>query len=158
MKKPNQIRAVIEQSNPSFISNPERLQLFVDQGQIISTGTASLSFEYRYTLNVIITDYADDIARIIVPLLAYLKTNQPELFENPQRRENGIKYNLDYNNNDTLDLSIDIQLTERVVAKSQGDSTEIKYAAEPIWDKERVRVYFDGKVIFDSGEQPHGNG
>ena len=93
-----------------------------------------------------------------MPLLAYLKINQPELFENPQRRENGIKYNLDYNNNDTLDLSIDIQLTERVVAKSQGDSTEIKYAAEPIWDKERVRVYFDGKVIFDSGEQPHGNG
>lgn len=158
MKKPNQIRAVIEQSNPAFINNPERLQLFVDQGQIISTGTTSLSFEYSYTLNVIITDYADDIARIIVPLLAYLKINQPELFENPQRRENGIKYNLDYNNNDTLDLSIDIQLTERVVAKSQGDSTEIKYAAEPIWDKERVRVYFDGKVIFDSGEQPHGNG
>ena len=54
MKKPNQIRAVIEQSNPEFINNPERLQLFVDQGQIISTGTASLSFEYRYTLNVII--------------------------------------------------------------------------------------------------------
>lgn len=140
MKKPNQIRAVIEQSNPEFIRNPERLQLFVDQGQIISTGTASLSFEYRYNLHIIITDYADDIARIIVPLLAYIKTNQPELFENPQRRENGIKYELDYNNNDTMDLLIDIQLTERVVTTQQGENTNIKYAPEPVWDKERVKL------------------
>ena len=158
MKKPNQIRAVIERSNPEFTHNPDKLQLFVDQGQIISTGTASLAFEYRYTLNIIITDYADDIARIIVPLLAYLKTNQPELFENPQRRENGIKYELDYNNNDTMDLLIDIQLTERVVVQQQGENTNIKYAPEPVWNKERVRVYFDGKLIFDSGDKPNGNG
>lgn len=57
MKKPNQIRNVIEQSNPAFKTNPDLLQVYIDQGQIISTGAQSLSFEYQYTLNVIITDY-----------------------------------------------------------------------------------------------------
>ncbi|MBF6984969.1 phage tail protein [Pasteurella multocida] len=60
MKKPNQIRNVIEQSNPAFKTNPDLLQVYIDQGQIISTGAQSLSFEYQYTLNVIITDYACD--------------------------------------------------------------------------------------------------
>ncbi|WP_424411438.1 phage tail protein [Pasteurella sp. PK-2025] len=158
MKKPNQIRNVIEQSNPVFKSNPDSLQVFIDQGQIISTGANSLSFEYQYTLNVIITDYAEDIAKIIVPVLAYLKVNQPEIFENPQRREGAFKFITDFNNNNTLDLSLEIKLTERVVQKS-GEKGEInlKYAAESTWNEseltaEDLKVIFENNVIFEHGK------
>ena len=81
MKKPNQLRKILEQSHQDFVKNPDRLQLYVDGGQVVATGSTSLSFEYRYTLNIIITDFAFDIASLIVPINAYLRKNQPELFE-----------------------------------------------------------------------------
>ncbi|HHF3589484.1 TPA: phage tail protein, partial [Haemophilus influenzae] len=54
MKKPNQLRKILEQSHPDFVKNPDHLQLYVDSGQIVATGAASFSFEYRYTLNVVV--------------------------------------------------------------------------------------------------------
>lgn len=136
MKKPNQIRRILEQSLPFFATNPDKLQLFTDGGQIISTGAKSFSHEYRYTLNLIVTDYAEDITTLTIPLLAYLRDAQPELFENPTRREEALKFEIDYNNNQTADVSIEIKLTERVVAK-ENDKGEIviDYAPEPLWEQ-----------------------
>lgn len=152
MKKPNQLRKILEQSLPDFISNPDRLQLYTDGGQIIATGSHSFSFEYRYTLNVIVTDYVGDIAALVVPMIAYLRTNQPEIFENPQLRENAFKFQVDYNNNDTADISFEIQLTERVVSKKDGDSVQLNYAKEPILDDPHlIKVYLQDwdNLIFE---------
>lgn len=155
MKKPNQLRKILEQSHADFVDNPDHLQLYVDGGQIIATGAPSFSFEYRYTLNVIATDYAGDIAALIVPMMAYLRTNQPEIFENPQMRENAFKFQMDYNNNDTADISFEIKLTERVVSKKEGENVQIKYAKEPVLEEmERVKVYLQDwdNLIFEMGE------
>nr|DAS40033.1 MAG TPA: tail completion protein [Caudoviricetes sp.] len=152
MKKPNQLRKILEQSHQDFVKNPDRLQLYVDGGQVIATGAPSFSFEYRYTLNVIATDYAGDIAALIVPMIAYLRTNQPEIFENPQMRENAFKFQVDYNNNDTADISFEIKLTERVVSKKDGDSVQIHYAKEPTLNEpNQVKVYLENwdNLIFE---------
>lgn len=152
MKKPNQLRKILEQSHADFVKNPDRLQLYVDGGQVIATGAPSFSFEYRYTLNVIATDYAGDIAALIVPMIAYLRTNQPEIFENPQMRENAFKFQVDYNNNDTADISFEIKLTERVVSKKDGDSVQIHYAKEPTLNEpNQVKVYLENwdNLIFE---------
>lgn len=152
MKKPNQLRKILEQSHPDFVKNPDHLQLYVDGGQIVATGAASFSFEYRYTLNVVVTDYAGDIATLIVPMMAYLRTNQPEILENPQIRENAFKFQVDYNNNNTADISFEIQLTERVVSKKDGNNVQIHYAKEPVWEEPtRVKVYLENwdSLIFE---------
>ena len=152
MKKPNQLRKILEQSHQDFVKNPDRLQLYVDGGQVIATGAPSFSFEYRYTLNVIATDYAGDIAALFVPMIAYLRTNQPEIFENPQMRENAFKFQVDYNNNDTADISFEIKLTERVVSKKDGDSVQIHYAKEPTLNEpNQVKVYLENwdNLIFE---------
>ncbi|OOF60857.1 phage tail protein [Rodentibacter pneumotropicus] len=152
MKKPNQLRKILEQSLPDFVDNPDRLQLYTDGGQIIATGSHSFSFEYRYTLNVIVTDYAGDIAALIVPMIAYLRTNQPEIFENPQLRENAFKFQVDYNNNNTADISFEIKLTERVISKKEGDSVQLNYAKEPVLEDPRlVKVYLQtwDNLIFE---------
>lgn len=133
------------------------LQLFIDDGQIIATGAGGLSFEFRYTLNIIATDFKDDLAQLITPIQAYLRTNQPEIFENPQRREGAFKFILDYNNNNTVDVSFEIQMTERVIVKQDNENNEnviLHYKPEPVWQKERVRVYLESEdnLIFDSGE------
>ena len=59
--------------------------------------------------------------------------------------KNGFKFITDYNNNDTLDLSIEIQLTERVVQKNNADGDVIlQYAPEPTLDEpESIRVYLE---------------
>ncbi|BFU60768.1 MULTISPECIES: phage tail protein [Rodentibacter] len=154
MKKPNQLRKILEQSHSDFEKNPDRLQLYVDGGQIIATGANSFSFEYRYSLNVIVTDYAGDIAALVVPMIAYLRTNQPEIFENPQLRENAFKFQVDYNNNDTADISFEIKLTERVVSQKEGDSVQINYAKEPTMNEpNRVKVYLqDWEHLIFEGE------
>lgn len=152
MKKPNQLRKILEQSLPDFVENPDRLQLYTDGGQIIATGASSFSFEYRYTLNIIVTDYAGDIAALVVPMIAYLRTNQPEIFENPQLRENAFKFQVDYNNNNTADISFEIKLTERVVSKKDGDGVQLNYAKEPVLEDPRlVKVYLQtwDNLIFE---------
>lgn len=162
MKKPNQLRAILEKSYPDFIANPDRLQLFVDNGRIIATGANSLSFEYRYTLDIIATDFPDDLAKLIVPINAYLQVNQPELFDNPQRREEAFKFEVDYNNNNTLDVAFKIQLTERVIAKQDKDNNvNLHYAPEPQWGTdyqslEHAQVYLKNQLIFE-GKNLNGN-
>lgn len=151
MKKPNQIRNVIEQANPFLKKNPDLLHLFIDKGHIISTGATSLSFEYRYTLNIIITDYAEDLAKIIIPILAYLKINQPEMLENPNKREEAFKFEIDINNNNTLDLSLELTLTERVIQrKLNNGEVQLHYADEPLWQEQLDNLDLD--VIFAQGE------
>lgn len=85
-------------------------------------------------------------------MIAYLRTNQPEIFENPQKRENAFKFQVDYNNNDTADIAFEIQLTERVVSKKDGDNVQIHYAKEPVFDEPtRVKVYLENwdELIFE---------
>ena len=95
-----------------------------------------------------------------MPINAYLRKNQPELFENPQRRENAFKFQLDYNNNNTADVSFEIQLTERVVAKQVGENVQMTYATEPTAPEREIlntlKVYLekidDEHLIFKGGE------
>lgn len=134
MKKPKQIRALLERTLPYLRNNPERLQLFIDEGQVVATNARSLSFEYRYKLNVIITDFDRDMASVIVPLLAYLRINQNELFDNPDRRADGIRFECDYINNDTQDFSITLRLTERVKVERQAQQMAVTYLPEPQQD------------------------
>ncbi len=51
----------------------------MDNGSIASTLATSLSFEKRYTLNVIVTDFTGDFDLLIVPVLAWLRENQPDI-------------------------------------------------------------------------------
>lgn len=155
MKKPNQLRKVLEQSDPFFIKNPDKLQLWIEDGKIVRTGTENLSFYYQYSLNIVVTDYPDNIAKLTVPILSYLQINQPELF-NPSLRESAVKFTPDFNNNHTADIHFEISpITERVLVTDKKDgSVLIDYLPEPVWDKERVRVYFETweeeNFVFDS--------
>lgn len=114
MKKPDELRALLASSVPELKRNPERLLVFIDAGTIKSTAVRGLSFVYAYTLNLIITDFAKDPDIIIVPMLAWLRTNQPDLFLNAKNQEDGISFEADIINSKSIDLSIKIKLTESV--------------------------------------------
>lgn len=132
MKKPNDLRATLEAAIPAFQRNPEKLHLFVDEGRVVATGGKTISFEYRYTLTLIVTDFNQPSDVVMVPLLAWLRVNQSELFFNPDRREHGIQFEADILNHSTVDLALKLPLSERVTVRVEGSGYRVEHQPEPI--------------------------
>ncbi|OEZ98763.1 phage tail protein [Duganella phyllosphaerae] len=132
MYKPNSLRQHLASAIPELQRDPERLLVFADEGNVVASATASLSFEYRFKLNLIVTDYAGDADAIMVALIAWLKVHQLDLMANEDRRKNGISFEVDFNNHETVDISIKLDLTERVaVQRGNQGRLDIKHVPEP---------------------------
>ena len=117
MYKPNSLRQHLAAAIPELQRDPDRLLVFADEGNVVANATASLSFEYRFKLNLIVTDYAGDADAIMVALIAWLKVHQLNLMANEETRKHGIAFEVDFNNHETVDISIKLDLTERVTVK-----------------------------------------
>jgi hypothetical protein len=156
VKKPDSLRETLSSACPELRSNPERLLMFIDEGRLVSTAAAGLSFEYAYTLHIILTDFAGDPDAIMVPLLAWVAINQVELLDNVQMRETGITFEADLLDNAKVDLSVRIKLTERVVVRTKaGGALEMQHVDEPqaearleagrweLWLKDQLLVTWD---------------
>lgn len=115
MLKPAAIRDVIARCVPQLAQNPEGLILTVGDGRIVATGARSLSFEWQYPLSIGVIDFAGHPDQLVVPLLAWLRQHQPELFTNAEKREDAIKVESELLAGDLYDLLITVQLTERVI-------------------------------------------
>lgn len=135
MKKPADLRQVLTEAVPYLKDHPDRLHVFVDEGRIVATGGATLSFEYQYTLNLVITDYNLHADTVMVPILGWLRRNQSELLFNPDRRRDGFKFEVDILNHKTCDISIDLTLTERVIVKEVDGALQVTHADEPPLDQ-----------------------
>lgn len=132
MNKPNSLKAHLCAAVPELRHNPDKLLVFIDQGRIRSTTAPGLSFEYSYTLNVILTDFPGHPDAVMVPLLAWMKVNQPDLMQNLDKAKDAIQFEADILANDLVDLSITLALTERVIVKRQADGSHaVEHAAEP---------------------------
>lgn len=131
MYKPESLRALMTAVNPELARDPDRLVVFIDEGSMVSTFAEGLSFEYRYTLNLVFTDFAGHPDAIMVPLLTWIKVHQSELLANPTNRER-IAFEADLLSNDAVDLSIKIPLTERVgVHPRPGGGHNVEHYPEP---------------------------
>lgn len=132
MNKPSALRAHLLAAVPELHKNPDRLLVFIDNGTIRSTAAPGLSFEYSYTLNVILTDYAGHPDAVAIPLLAWLLVNQPELLTNLEKGKTAIAFEADVLDNSKVDLSLKLPLTERVIVKKQEDgSLQVSHPDEP---------------------------
>lgn len=121
MLKLQSLRDFLAQCAPDLARNPEDFIVYGDDGRLVASGTPSLSFEYRYTAYVTLLGYAGHPDAIMVPLLAWCKVNQPELLDNPDKRENAIRFAVAPQSRDTYDLGIEIDLTERAIVKPDPD-------------------------------------
>ncbi|MFZ6712000.1 phage tail protein [Undibacterium sp. TC9W] len=130
MYKPNSLRNHLTAANPDLKRNPDKLLVFADEGRLIGTGTASRSFEYAYKLNVIITDFGGDEDGLMVPLLDWVAVHQADLLGNPDKREKGIRFVVDFNNHDSVDISLELELSERVIVKQNQNRLDITHAGE----------------------------
>ncbi|EPG6645815.1 phage tail protein [Pseudomonas aeruginosa] len=132
MNKPNSLRAHLLEAVPELSKNPDRLLVFIDNGSIRSTVAHGLSFEYSYTLNVILTDFAGHPDAVAIPLLAWVLVNQHELLANQEKGKTAIQFEADVLDNSKVDLSIKLPLTERVIVKKQeGGALVVTHPDEP---------------------------
>lgn len=123
MNKPESLRAHLLAAVPELRHSPDRLLVFIDKGKLRCTAAASLSWEYGYELQIILTDFAGHPDAVMLPLLAWVRTNQSELLANLDKSAQGIGFEADILDNSKVDLAITLPLTERVVVKRQPDDT-----------------------------------
>ncbi|WP_338724677.1 phage tail protein [Pseudomonas tolaasii] len=140
MNKPENLRAHLLATVSDFKHDPDRLLIFIDNGKVRCTSAASLSFEYSFDLQIILTDFASHPDSVILPILGWLSVNQPELLDNLDKVMKGIQFEADILDKDKVDLSLTLPLTERViVGKDDQGSVTVTHAGEP----QRVAGYLD---------------
>jgi hypothetical protein len=131
VNKPRSLRAALTEALPEFARDPDRLSLFIEHGSIAVTASQSLSFEYAYTLNIVLTDYARHSDDLMVPIIAWLKVNQPELLLNRDLCRDGFKFQAELIDNEKSDVEILLKLTERVAVVERPGGYEINHLDEP---------------------------
>ncbi|WP_239953705.1 phage tail protein [Pantoea sp. Z09] len=127
MQKPQQLRAALNRSVPLLQQNPERLTMSIAAGTVVATSAPSLSFEYRYRLELTIAEVQQEIEAAIVPLLAWLRDNQPEMMGNADKRRSDFTFASDA----AGALSIGLQLSERVLVTQQESALQVTFPGEP---------------------------
>ncbi len=131
MNKPQSLREALNSAVAYLQENPDRLHLFVDRGSLVATSAASVSWEYRYTLYVIITDFTGDQNLLMAAVMYWLRTNQPDALQNLTERDQLCTFEVDVLGNGACDISINLKLTERVIAEEVSGVTEVRAVPEP---------------------------
>lgn len=152
MNKPNSLREHLLAAVPGLKPNPDRLLMFIDSGKIRCTAAAGLSFEYAYTLQIILTDFAGHPDSVMLPILGWLRVNQSELLANLDKSAEGLKFEADVLDQSKVDLSITLPLTERVIVKRLADGTlDVSHADEPQYDpyedQGEITLYANGEPL-----------
>lgn len=152
MIKPQLLRQYLQDCIPELARDPERLLLYIAGGSAQATATRAPSWQYSYTLRVLVLDWARSADAIFAPLLAWVRTHQWDVLANPDRQ--GIRFEAEYLSTDTMDLSIEIDLTERVVARPRpgpAGALELEHVSDrPPLDMpgaEQWTIYIQGEPV-----------
>lgn len=121
MQKLHLLRAHLINAVPALANDPERLLTFVEEGSIEFRRGPNLTHEYQFTAQLVLTDFSADLDTIIVPLLKWLSEYQPDI--NPTE---AIRFEAEILSHQSVDVALRVKLTERVLAKVDCESGEIR--------------------------------
>ena len=150
MQKMKSLRKALTDAVPQLKTNPEMMRIFADEGNIDARLAASLSHEKIYTLNVIVCDFVGDPDLIFVPVVAWLRENQPDICTTDEGRKKGYRFQMDLNDGDNVDISISLQLTERTLVREDNGALHVSYAPEPPLPElvtPPTELYLFGKLV-----------
>ncbi|MFN2349268.1 MAG: phage tail protein [Thioalkalivibrio sp.] len=121
MRKLQMLRDHIVDALPEFKVSPERLFTYVEGGSIRFYRGANLAHEYKAPATISIADFSGDPDALIIPVLDWLARYQPDL--DPER---GVQFEMEYLSNTSADLSLTVELTERVVTSRDCETGRIE--------------------------------
>lgn len=113
MKKLADLRTHILANVPCLKTNPDKLLTFIEDGNIEFWQGTNLSHMYTLPIRLIITDFTGNVDDIILPILSWLKIREPGF--DPA---NTISFEAELLNNNSYDISITVNITERVIVTS----------------------------------------
>lgn len=131
MKKPLTLRRHLEASVPHLKRHPDKLSVWIDQGSVASKLGRGLSFEWRYTLTLLFTDFVDSPDTLVVPLLAWIAQNQYDLLTDPEKRARALTFESEVIDHDKIDIQIKLQLSERVIVTATAGVWTCEHVDEP---------------------------
>ena len=133
MKKPASLRLAVTTAIPDLVNDPDKLLVFVNSGRITSTGTPGKAFQYAYTANLILTDWSGDPDQLLYAILAWCRVHESDLLENPEKQARGIRFEVDVLNNESYDVSVELELSESVtVAIAADGQPQFTHLDEPV--------------------------
>ena len=136
----------------------DALHTFVEGGHIESTASQSMSFVYHYKMQVVMTDYSGNADAVMLPVLRWLRTHQPELFLSPALMADAFKFEVDVLNHQAYDLGITLKLSERVSVHTTGSTAQVQHHSEPPLDPysqvERWQLYVMGELVSEWDSPP----
>lgn len=121
MKKLHLLRAHLINAVPGLARDPDRLLTFVEEGSIEFRRGTDLTHEYRFTAQLVLTDFTGDLDTLMLPLLQWLAEYQPDA--DPGE---AVSFEAEILNNKSVDLALRLRLTERVIAKIDCDTGRIQ--------------------------------
>ena len=159
MIKPPSLRDHLTRALPCLSKNPDKLHIFMDDGHI-ECRAGSLSFLYVYTLTLVVTDWAEHADALIVPILAWLSVNQPELLQNHDRWVDGFTFRAEILNHSSADIEIQLKLTERVGVTNTAGHIDVTHFPEPPQnphaDVENWQLFIGKEKVAEWEQKPNG--
>ncbi|WP_375592110.1 phage tail protein [Chitiniphilus eburneus] len=115
MRKLQTLRAAIVAAVPTLAGCPENLLVFVESGSVQAFQDANHSHRLDYTANLVLLDFTGDLGEVTRAVVAWLKIEQADLLQNPERMAEGFTFEAELTSHSTMDLSIKLRLMERCI-------------------------------------------
>lgn len=131
MKKPISLRAHLEQWLPNLKKHPDKLHVLIEKGRVSTKAGVSASFEYHYTLQLLITDFAESVDTLVVPIMVWAQTHQPDLIHAIDKQSKAITFVAEVIDHDMIDIEISLELSERVLVRPRQTGYECEHIGEP---------------------------
>ncbi|PLY45684.1 phage tail protein [Lelliottia sp. F153] len=150
MNKLNSLRQALIDAIPQLSAHPEMLRFSVENGNIDARLSVSLSFEKKYTLKGLVKNFVGESNQLFVPLLAWLRENQPDIFTLDEGRKNGYLFQIVMNDDESKDISFSLQLTERILVTEENGTLRASYSPEPPLPAPVTRpkeLYINGELV-----------
>ncbi|MBD7350010.1 phage tail protein [Klebsiella pneumoniae] len=144
MKKAELLRAALTAGNAWCKANPEQITVWVEKGHIQIEATGEASFMYHYTIQVLAMDFPGQIDDLMLPLLAWVWQQQPDLLLNPDNNRK-VEFDAEIVNDDVADILFKVPVWERAIVEIVDGKPVAKHLAES-------RPRFNGgewEMVFD---------
>lgn len=121
MIKLRSLRAHLLKALPALRHDPDRLLTFVENGAIQFHRGQHLSHQYSVPARIVILEHSGELDEIIIPMLQWLSRYQPDL-----EPAEAVRFDAELLSNHAWDISLEVTLTERVVAIVNCDEGRIE--------------------------------
>ncbi|MNL54910.1 P2 phage tail completion protein R (GpR) [compost metagenome] len=95
-------------------------------------------------------NFVGESSQLFVPVLAWLRQNQPDIFTLEEGRKNGYLFQIESIDDESANISFSLQLTERILVAEEDGTLRASYSPEPPLPEPVTRpkaLYINGELV-----------